>query len=72
MSSVILYCDHWPAARGMGTNVVGGGIAPPPACSIPTRRSMSAFAAGSIDGPQPASVIVATNNRDSGRKGSEP
>jgi hypothetical protein len=55
----------------MGANMpgAGAGIAADPGWSIATRRSMSALAAGSIDGPQADDVTAtapatATTNND--------
>src|SRR3954454_16442317 len=76
LSLVILYCVHCPTANGIGANMpgAGAGTAVEPACSTDTRRSMSALAAGSMDGPHPADEIAAgtateaTDSEGTGRR----
>src|SRR4051812_44492422 len=74
LSLVILYCVHCPTANGIGANMpgAGGGTAVEPACSTDTRRSMSALAAGSIEGPhapddRTTAAAVTTNSDGTGR-----
>src|SRR3954465_9553162 len=75
LSLVILYCVHCPTANGIGANMpgAGGGTALEPGCSTDTRRSMSALAAGSTEGPHApderatAAAAVTRNSDGTGR-----
>src|SRR3954451_25326105 len=75
LSLVILFCVHCPTANGIGANMpgAGGGTALEPACSKDTRRSISALAAGSMEGPHApderatAAAAVARNSDRTGK-----